>query len=284
MILLWLLWMLFLSYSFFMHKISTLMLGRIFINNLSMIAMLFITKFDSNKLWYASPLHMIVLASWNIYFIKETAIEKTFTDHPFEMFGADQSTMMFMLHVFAISYSYRYAFVVLFPMYFIINLATVIKIKLDTTIEQTNNKQMVVVMQRITTLALSILFSRFCMDIDSAQQFLKSHFLKNQQKQLTSVFNNHMDGIILCRKRKEQESGDEQISDQEGNLVKQQKGELVFDLCNQAVTKIFGFTPQLSKGKERGILKNSGYELSSTPMFMELKGNFDTGFDMSKFN
>ena len=81
--------MIFLSYSFFAGNVSTLMHGRIFWNNLAMLMMLLIKKFVPNKLWYASPLHMIVLASWNIYFIKETAEEKTFTDHPMEMFGAD---------------------------------------------------------------------------------------------------------------------------------------------------------------------------------------------------
>ena len=82
--------------------------------------------------------------------------------------------MMFMLQVFSISYSYRYSLVVLFPMYFIINLATVLKIRFDPSIEdatgiEATNKQMVVVMQRITVLAVSILFSRFLMDIDSAE-------------------------------------------------------------------------------------------------------------------
>ena len=133
--------------------------------------------------------------------------------------------MMFMLQVFSISYSYRYSLVVLFPMYFIINLATVLKIRFDPSIEdatgiEATNKQMVVVMQRITVLAVSILFSRFLMDIDAAEQFLKTHFLKNQQKQLTSVFNNHMDGIILCRKRKEQDTESEQIEDQESSTAK----------------------------------------------------------------
>jgi len=95
-----------------------------------------------------------------------------------------------------------------------------------------------------------------------------------------------MDGIVLCHRRKDQEvSRDELHPDNEANDSKQTKGELVFDLCNQAVTKIFGFTPQfLERRNTKGILRNSGFELSKTPMFMELKGSFDTGFEMSDFN
>ena len=100
--------------------------------------MLLLKKCWPDNLWYLQPFHMVGLAIWNIYFIKETGEAMTFTDNPVEMFGADQSTMMFILHSFVFSYSYRYTVVVLFPLYFLINLATVFKIKHDTSIESSN--------------------------------------------------------------------------------------------------------------------------------------------------
>ena len=42
--------------------------------------------------------------------------------------------MIFILHTFAFGYSFRYTLAVVFPVYFLINIATIIKIKYDTSI------------------------------------------------------------------------------------------------------------------------------------------------------
>ena len=94
------------------------------------------------------------------------------------MFGADQSTIVFILHTFAFGYSFRYTLAVVFPVYFLINIATIIKIKYDTSIE-TTDKQFLSVMQRVLIIGLGILFSKFLVDFDKAESFLKSHLMKN---------------------------------------------------------------------------------------------------------
>ena len=132
---------------------------------------------------------------------------------------------------------------VIFPVYLLGNIATIFKIKHDTSIEATD-KEMLSVMQRVVVISLGILFSQFLVDFDKAEAFLKSHLIKNQQKQLKSVFTNHMDGIVLSHRRKDEDYSDNELHpDTELSESKQTRGELVIDLCNQAVTKIFGFTP-----------------------------------------
>ena len=71
---------------------------------------------------------MLIISAWNIYFIKETAEEETFTGDPVELFGADQTSGVFLMHVFAFSYSFMWTAKVIFPIYVIINLITVLKI------------------------------------------------------------------------------------------------------------------------------------------------------------
>lgn len=47
--------------------------------------------------------------------------------------------------------------------------------------------------------------------------------------------------------------------------------DIVFELCNQAVTKIIGFKPSLNKLNPGSILSNSGAKLLNTPLFTECK-------------
>ena len=142
------------------------------------------------------------------------------------------------------SYSYSYSVLVLFPLYFLINLATVYKIKNYHSDDfNVSDAQSFAVMSRIVLLSIVILYSHFLMDIDKAELFLKSYLIKNQQKQLTNVFNNHMDGIILCRRDDNQPIVEEENGADQEKATGSKKIELVFELCNQAITKVLGFTP-----------------------------------------
>ena len=137
-ILLFLIYMIINLIGLFTKGLSVLKQGRLTINILGMISLLLVKKFAPEKNPYIHPFHLVVLSIWNIYFIKETAEEMTFTDHPFEMFGADQSTVIFIVHVFVLSYSVGYSLLILFPIYFAINLAIVFKIRHDTSIDATD--------------------------------------------------------------------------------------------------------------------------------------------------
>ena len=82
------LWFIYLITGLFGHK-SVLRLGRISINSICILVMLVVKKFWPDNLWYVQPFHMIFIAAWNIYFIKDVVDEVTLTNSPVEMFGAD---------------------------------------------------------------------------------------------------------------------------------------------------------------------------------------------------
>ena len=59
------------------------------------------------------------------------------------------------------------------------------------------------------------------------------------------------------------------------------KSEIIFELCNQAVTRILGFTPKVNKLLPGSILKKSGVKMLNKPIFLELstdeKDDLDRG-------
>ena len=76
------------------------------------------------------------------------------------------------------------------------------------------------------------------------------------------MFNNQPDGIILTR------AG---IDDRTGPPAQKEEKEIHFELCNQAVSKILGFTPRMNRLCPGSILKNSGSKMLNQPIFLELE-------------
>ena len=62
---------------------------------------------------------------------------------------------------------------------------------------------------------------------------------------------------------KRSNQNDEQGQIQEINQVP------VFELCNKAVSKMLGFTPQVKQPQPNSILKTSSIKLFHTPLFQE---------------
>ena len=78
--------------------------------------------------------------------------------------------------------------------------------------------------------------SQYIVVLQEAELFLQTTENKEQRNQLVSIFNNQPDGIIITSSKHE-ENEQEEANPLQNNIV--------FELCNQSVTKILGFVPSL---------------------------------------
>ena len=180
-----------------------------------------------------------------------------------ELIGSDTTTLCFIIFI-SLHNNQKYCLGIFTPIYLLINIAMLLSVYED--IEETGmgkkkvNKAINVIV-RFTFIAVGCLFAQYLVVIQETELFLKSRITKMQQKQLVNVFNNQPDGIILTRAA---------IDDRANPPAPIDEKEIHFELCNQAVTKILGFTPRMNGTCPDSILKNSGAKMLNKPMFLEL--------------